>query len=322
MKLDKNFIEKTILKYTNIYITGHVDADLDAIASSVGMAHLLKEMGKDSSIIVDDKSLEYGTNQVAQEFREEFNVIDSKDINSDDAVLIIMDTNKRELVSKRALSKLKNIIIIDHHNTGEDTLVTENLYVDRKSSSACEIVVNLFMDAKIKMKPSVATALLSGIILDTNRFMIKTDINTMKAVYYLFENGADSNKANSRFIETLNNYKLQQKVILNAKLRDGIAISKGLNKVIYRREDLAKIADTLLRFQKVDASIVVANLKESRVGISIRSQKEEIDASIIASHFGGGGTKTEAAAKIKNMKLSTVYKEIINFLENKEEEWK
>ena len=320
MKLDKNFIEKTILKYKNIYITGHVDADLDAIASSVGLAHLLKELGKPSFIIVDDKSLEYGTDQVAQEFREEFNIIDSKDINSEDAVLIIMDTNKKELVSKRALSKIKNIIIIDHHNTGEDTLDTENLYVDIKSSSACEIVVNLFIDAKIKMKPSVATALLSGIILDTNRFMIKTDVDTMKAVYFLFENGADADKANSRFVETLNNYKLQQKVILNAKLRDGIAISKGLNKVIYRREDLAKIADTLLRFQKVDASIVVANLKENRVGISIRSQKEEIDASVIASHFGGGGTKTEAAAKIKNMKLSTVYKELINFLENKEDE--
>lgn len=320
MKLDKNFIENIILKNKNIYITGHIDADLDAIASSVGFAHLLKEMGRKSSIVVDDKNLEYGTNQVAQEFREEFNIIDSKDVDSEDSVLVILDTNKRELVSKKLLSKIQNIVIIDHHNTGEDTIDTKNLYVNKETSSASEIVVNLFMNLKMKIKPSVATALLSGIILDTNRFMIKTDVDTMRAVFYLFENGADSNKANSLFVETLNNYKVQQKVILNAKLKDDIAISKGLNKAIYRREDLAKIADTLLRFQKVEASIVIANLKESKVGMSIRSQKEDIDASIIASHFGGGGTKTEAAAKIKNMKLSTVYKELINYLENKEEE--
>lgn len=320
MKLDKNFIENKILKYKNVYITGHIDADLDAIASSVGLAHLLKEMGKESSIIVDDKSLEYGTNQVVQEFSEEFNIIDSNEIDNENAVLIIMDTNKKELVSKRALSKLNNLIIIDHHNTGEDTLDIEDLYVNNKVSSASEMVTNLFISLKMKIKPSVATALLSGIILDTNRFMIKINLDTMEVVYYLFQNGADSDKANSRFVETLNNYKLQQKVILNAKLKNNIAISKGLNKVIYRREDLAKIADTLLRFQKVEASIVLANLKESKVGISIRSQNDNIDASLIASHFGGGGTKTEAAAKIKNMKLSTVYKELTNFLENKEEE--
>ena len=70
------------------------------------------------------------------------------------------------------------------------------------------------------------------------------------------------------------------------------AISSGRSNIKYRREDLAKIADTLLQFDKIEASFVVGKLGNGNIGISARSLGN-INVGKILEHFNGGGDENE-----------------------------
>lgn len=320
MKITKNKFLSIIKKYNKIYITGHREVDLDALASSITMSHILSSFGIDNYIILDDNKLEHASNDLYNEVKNNFNFVKSYNLSekdTKDTLIIVVDTNKKNLLSKRIFSLFNEFLVIDHHNTGRDTIVTENLFIHNDVSSVCELLCFLLIELNIKIDNVLANALLSGIILDTNRFMIKTDKKTIEAVHFLYQNGAEASVANCRFNETLTNYKAYQRVILNADTIGNIAYSKGLNRVRYRREDLAKVADTLLGFKDIQASVVVGNLKDKSVGISIRSVGG-FDASEMASYFGGGGSHYEAAANIKGEKLGEVFKRVKEYLEKTE----
>ena len=55
--------------------------------------------------------------------------------------LIILDTNKKELVqSKEVLNKIENKLIIDHHDLGKTTIKDAIIIDDNKVSSTCEMI--------------------------------------------------------------------------------------------------------------------------------------------------------------------------------------
>ena len=95
-----------------------------------------------------------------------------------------------------------------------------------------------------------------------------------------------------------------QKGITEVKITKKIAISKGLQTKVYRREDLAKIADTILLFDNIEASFVIGKTVNG-IGVSARSMGE-IDVGKIMETIGGGGNTTEAATVITDKSLSEV----------------
>ena len=62
--------------------------------------------------------------------------------------------------------------------------------------------------------------------------------------------------------QDLEEYIERQHVITDVQVKNKIAITTGDENIKYRREDLAKIADTLIMFNDIEASFVIANLKE------------------------------------------------------------
>ena len=86
---------------------------------------------------------------------------------------------------------------------------------------------------------------------------------------------------------------------------------------MYRREDLAKIADTLLLFDKIEASFVIGKLDDKSIGISARSLGR-INVGKVLEPFNGGGDEFEAGASIKNADIKKIdgeLKEIIKSLD-------
>ena len=65
-----------------------------------------------------------------------------------------------------------NIIILDHHQETDQTIATANSIINENASSACEIVTNLIEQYNVKLDSEVATVILSGIVLDTNNFIV------------------------------------------------------------------------------------------------------------------------------------------------------
>ena len=105
-----------------------------------------------------------------------------------------------------------------------------------------------------------------------------------------------------------------QKVLANTNyVNDNIVISKGSKDEIYRKEDLAKVADSLLQFNEIETSFVIGLIDKDEIGISARSTGLT-NVGKIMEKLGGGGSKTEAATRIATNDIDEVEKKLNSIL--------
>ena len=257
---NKRILNKKIKNANKIFIMAHKNLDLDALGSSIGMYKILKARKKDCYLIIDDKIHELGVEKILKELDGCIDVITSDKIeanlskNIKKNLLLILDTNKKDLVqSETALKLIPNKVIIDHHGVGKNTIKDAFLIRDDNTSSTCEMITNLIENYEIELDPYFATIILSGIVLDTNNFTLKTTAETYYAAYYLSSLGASAKKVQYLLKQDILEYTERQKLLTRLEvIDDKIAFTKATSSTIYRREDLAKIADTLLFFNNIE----------------------------------------------------------------------
>lgn len=316
----KEQIEKLIEESSSIFIMGHKYLDLDAIGSAIGIYEYLRIFDKNPTIIINDRKLEPGVKKIIDKMGDLYNIKKSKKIKlkiNEKSLLIVVDTNKEALLQDNTLLELfEQVIVIDHHDLRESSINKGIIVVDEDASSTCEMVTEYLEYNKIPITEDTATILLSGIVLDTNNYVLKTTTNTFRVSYLLTQQGADPNYVQYLLKQDLKKYIARQKVITNVKIYKNIAISCAKSNLTYRREDLAKIADTLLLFNKIEASFVIGKLDKNTAGISARSLGN-IDVGEILEHFNGGGDNHEAGARIDNKSIKRVEEELKEILKNK-----
>lgn len=309
-------IKKIIKRSKNVFIVGHKNLDLDALGACVGITAIAKHFNKDSYIIIDDEKHELGVAKILNE--TSLNIIKSNDIpkyHHKNSILVIVDTNKTHLLQNdKVLNYFNKIIILDHHQETDQTIANTLNIINEEASSACEIVTNLIKKYNIELDKEIATIILSGIVLDTNNFVVKTDADTYYAAYYLTKHKADPSKVQYYLKQDINDYIMRQKVITDVKvINDKYALSVAPEKLKYKREELAKIADTLLQFNNIEASFVLGNRVDGGVGLSARSIGN-VNVGEIAEQLGGGGDDHDAAAQIKNLTLKEAKEELTKIL--------
>ena len=106
-------LNKCLRKSKNVFLMAHKDLDLDALGSCIGLSTILSQKKKSCYIIIDDKNHELGVEKVLRELEGCIKIIKSEDIEKylhptpNKNLLIILDTNKEELVqSKDFLKKI------------------------------------------------------------------------------------------------------------------------------------------------------------------------------------------------------------------------
>lgn len=311
-------INRLIKEASTVFIVGHKDLDLDSLGSCLAVYNYAINMKKMTYFILNDKRLEAGVSKVIKELNDTIKFIGSDKalkLKNSDSILFVIDTNKSYLLPSPNLSQeFEKMVVIDHHEIGEGTLINESIVViDTEASSTCEIMTEFLKLNDFIVDSYLATILLSGIVLDTNNYVLKTDSNTFYYSYYLTTCGANPNKVQYLLKQDLNKYIKRQKMITNVKTINHIAVTKGVQEDIYRREELAKTADTLLLFNNIEASFVVARIDKNTIGISARSLGN-INVGQILGMLGGGGDAHEAAARINNTTTYKVEKEILNMI--------
>ena len=316
---NKEKLDKYINNSSNVFIMGHRYLDLDALGASIGMYEYVKSKGKKPVIVINDRRFEKGVKKALDSFKNILCIKRSSKIKvNNKSLLIIVDTNKEYLLQDpTVLSMFEKVVVVDHHDTNEHTINDGLIIVDRNASSACEMITDLIDYEKIELTKEVATILLSGIVLDTNNYVIKTTTDTYRTSYILSKCGADSQYVQYLLKQDLKKYLARQKVVTNIKQIKKIALTNGKSNVLYRREELAKIADTLLLFDKIDASFVIGKLDDKSIGISARSLGR-INVGKVLENFNGGGDEFEAGASIKNSNIKKVevdLREIIKTLD-------
>ncbi len=322
MELLKNIgkLNHLVTNSQDIFIMAHRNLDLDAIASSVGVAEYIRHFKKEPFIIVNDIRHERGVKKILDKIADSYNIVKSSkivdNINSK-SLLIVVDTNKAYLLQDKELfEKFDRVIVIDHHDPSNQSITKGTVVVDQDASSTCEMLTDLLERENVKVNDYIATLLLSGIVLDTSNFVIKTTKDTFRTSYILTTWGADPAYVQSLLKQDIKKYVARQKVITNVKQINNIALSCAKSSVIYRREDLAKIADTLLQFDKIEASFVIGKLEDKSIGVSARSLGR-INVGKILEQFNGGGDENEAGASVVNTTIKDMeekLKEIIRRL--------
>ncbi len=331
LKMLKQVLESYILDASNIFIVGHNDSDFDSIGSAIGLKFLCEILGKEAYIIINDSDMELapGVKLIKEEYKDQFHIItldEFQQLKNQDSLLIVTDTNKDYLLCvKDQLQEMKNIIVIDHHEADEHTIASDYQYIDTTVSSASEIVAQILNSYKEKYDKNVANFLLAGIILDTNRYSKNTSFHTHDVAEKLLKNGADLEYVNDLFLEEFDDDRKISNLVFygtefvnyDSSLWAGHNISFTLNREkptkIYRKEQLAKAADNMLKY-RVDAAFVLGFIKEGMISISARS-KSSIDVGKVMSYFHGGGNPKNAGAKIEETDIFSVEKKLKELLQ-------
>lgn len=314
---EKSKINKAINHSKTVFLMAHKNLDLDALGSQIGMYMILKKKKKQCYLIIDDKNHEMGVEKVLRELEGCIKIIRSEEVEEylhprqSKNLLIILDTNKKELVqNQEVLNKITNKIVIDHHDLGKTTIEEAVIIDDNKASSTCEMITNLIECYDVEIESYYATILLSGIVLDTNNFTLNTTSETYYTAYYLSNLGASAKKVQYLLKQDIEEYTERQKLMSSIETIDRkIAFTKATPYMHYRREDLAKVADTLLFFNNIEASFVIGKLNKDVIGISARSLGN-YDITKIMAKLGGGGDSTCGAATFENTTISKVEQEL------------
>ena len=314
---ERKKLTKAIRNAKNIFLMAHKNLDLDALGSCIGMNMILKRKKKKCYIIIDDKNHEPGVEKVLRELEGCVTIIKSTDLdeyllsNKNKNLLIILDTNKKELVqSKEALNKIDNKLVIDHHDLGKTTIKDAAIIDDNKVSSTCEMITSLIEYYDVELESYYATILLSGIVLDTNNYTLNTTAETFYASYYLSSLGASAKKVQYLLKQNIEEYTERQKLLSAIETIDGkVAFTKATPYMQYRRDDLARVADTLLFFNNIEASFVIGKVGKDTIGLSARSLGN-FDISKILVKLGGGGDTYNGAATFEKTTISKVEQEL------------
>ena len=298
-----------------VYIMGHHNEDFDCFGASIGIARMARHLKKPVRIVLSN------TNEGIEKFQgllrghENFEDLfvheeDVMNLTALNPVLFVVDTHIPHLVAAPSLlERIPQVVVIDHHRRSEDFIRNPLLvYIEPASSSVSELVTELLMYFSDNMRLSRldATALYSGIVVDTKNFAVQTGVRTFDAAAYLRRSGADPVLVRHLFRTDYETTVILSRAKANSKFYPGGLIVTSIQEP---RPDItiiaAQAADALLSIEGAQMTIVVFQLDKDTVGISARSTGEA-NVQVIMEAFGGGGHQNVAGAQIKGADLEEI----------------
>ena len=311
-------LEELIKENDQVLIMGHINPDIDALGSAIGMYRLATNLGKKAYIVANTDTMALGPVKASLDEENEFEgVIINKEIAeekiTDKTLLIIVDTHKSNYVEDPSLlNKTNQIAIIDHHRRSPDFIQKSILtFHEVYASSAAELVTELlqYTNTQVDLSKIEAEVLYAGIMMDTKNFTFKTGVRTFEAAAYLRKCGVDIIRVKKWFQSDLETYTKITEIIKTTEI-----INDTIGIAVYESEDkeaniiCAKSADELLTIGNITASFVLGNDGE-KVTISGRSIGD-INVQLILEKMGGGGHITLAGAQIEGMTIEQVKQEL------------
>lgn len=291
MSIFDEIIQK-IDKYNRIAILYHVNADGDAIGSSLGLYHGILGSGKTVAIFGEEK-LQDNLN-----FLPDSNVIqcDKFEFEQYDLVIVLDAGDLKRLGRRIEIYKnAKCTINIDHHIS--NNISSDINYVDTNASSTGEIIYDILEFSGKTISQDVATSIYTAIVTDTGNFKFSnTTSKTHSIASILLKIGIDIDNIN---LNLYSNEKYEMLKLI-ARIIDEMELVNN-NKVAIMRttmdqvenmgiqvEELTNVANYGLSVKGVELSIFFRESSENCTRISLRS-KSTFDCSNFAKYFNGGG---------------------------------
>lgn len=302
-----------------VMVLGHLFLDMDALGAGVGLVSAVKSLNKPGYIILTPEQspsvdalveLLLSDEEMKQNFISEKEALDKI---TKKTLLVVLDTHRPSLLmSEKVLEKAEKVVVIDHHRRGEEFIDKALLvYLEPYASSTSEMVTELiqYMGDDIKIAPLAATAMLSGIAVDTRNFAFKTGVRTFEAASFLRRAGADPIVVYKLFQEEADAVYERAKVIRRAEeFVEHVVISYYEEEPPNPTLAAAQAANSLIGLKGIYASFVLVPMGD-KISVSGRSLGN-INVQRILEKLGGGGHMTVAGAQLSEISMEEALEKV------------
>jgi len=310
MSIDWAALRAAIEVPQRFVLTSHVRPDCDALGSELGMAALLRQMGKEVTIVNDSETPQHlafidpecEIKQLGKDItREEV-------LNGFDACMVLDTSAWIQLGEMAAVMQefSGTKLVLDHHVSQDD--LGGEMFKDAKCEATGRLVYEAARAWGMTITKETASVLFTAIATDTGWFRFPSVSGaTYRAIGELVDAGAVPSEVYGNLFE---NQRLQRvnlrgrilasaKIILDGKLAYSMATRQDFEETGATPSDTEDAINKTMAVTGVEAAILFVELPNGDgVKASFRS-RSSLDVAQLAQQFGGGGHVAAAGALVK-----------------------
>lgn len=292
-------IIKKINEYEEILIYRHVNPDLDAYGSQLGMYAFLKTNYPFKNIVLMGQEDE-GLNKI---FLPEGMPVTKP--TGQKALAIVLDTANRERIDGD-LTLASEVIKIDHH------LVVDSygdMNYERVDASSCAEIVTLLIGEVLgsyNLSVAGARALYIGIVGDSNRFLYRnTTRRTFEAASILIDQGIDIEEIYaSMYVRKEKELQVTKYILNHYKSEGGFAYyylsDETLKTLGISRNEGSNYVNVLSNVEEFKVwGAITENKEAGNIRVSLRSREYPVNE--VAARYHGGGHMLAAGATLETL---------------------
>jgi nanoRNase/pAp phosphatase (c-di-AMP/oligoRNAs hydrolase) len=300
---------KKLRETDSVLIIGHQNSDPDAVCSAFAFAEFAHRINRK---IRSSFTSPGGVSKLSKQLLNvavPLNVDDSPDFSKFN-LIVTVDTNTLQQLGdlqENVRNSAKSLVMIDHHAPHKLTDPATLVLCDEHSTSTCELILEMYAKARIRLTPSVSQALLIGLLVETGHLAIGTR-KTYAAAYELIRAGANPGTALALTRQVMG----ESERIARVKTAQRLRMERIDRWVILTSEVGSYHASAARALIALGAHLaIVAGKRNDNLTVSFRATHEFVEetglhlgtdlASVIGEQMGGmgGGHATAAGANVK-----------------------
>ncbi|MHB2149078.1 DHH family phosphoesterase [Calditrichota bacterium LG25] len=305
-------------------LSGHINADGDAIAAVIATHLFLKKLGKTSHMIFTDKNVDVRF-EYLEPFKDikHYKDIDPSKIKIESAIILDVPGYLRLGAASELLPAKEHVARIDHHPQEDEMGRLE--WVDEVASSTTAMVYEIIEASGVEIDLEMAKAIYTGIVYDTGRFsfsnttardlficskMVAIGVNPSEINNIIFfENSLQALHTIGKGLYTMETY-LDGKVAVIYLDRNDILHSN--------QHEIEELTNYSVAVRGGKIGLFIREIKPNYHKISLRS-KCHVDVNKVAKAFDGGGHARAAGCRIEGGKQEVIQKLVAEIARHLEE---
>lgn len=292
-------IAKNLLKAEDIALYCHTNPDGDALGCIMALYTALKKKGKTVYAFCDTEITK------KYKFMADIDAVSFPDKKTHE-VGLSLDISDIDRLGKcmKSFMQCRYTIAIDHHKSFQN--FADLSYVEKTTSSCCEIIYSLIKEMKL-LDRDVAAHIYTGMVTDTGCFAFSSVTGHTHTIVAEILDNYDFPHAdimyNAYRATTFNKFNLKIKALNKARFFENNQIAF----VVYDKEVFEKtdtninetegIVAELINIDCVKVAYALSEVNPQNYKLSIRT-KAGVDAAEIAGMFGGGGHSAAAGCRV------------------------
>lgn len=308
MPIDWPKFVEIVNSHERFLLTSHMRPDCDALGSELGMAGILRALGKHVRIVNGQSTPpNLAFIDPGREIRSLGNDVQASDL-ADAQVLMVLDTSAwqqlgpmADVVRQATAKKL----VLDHH-VGEDDMGAQ-LFKDTLAEATGRLVAQAAEHLDVPLTPQIAMPLFAAVATDTGWFRFNsTTAETYRTAARLIEAGASPPEIYRALYEqdTLARVKLRGRILervetdMNGRLAHTFVRLSDFTETGALPSDTEDVINMTLAIAGVEAAVIMVEQINGGFKLSFRSRCA-LDCNQLARQFDGGGHKAAAGAMLQ-----------------------